>query len=222
MGHPMALDKLPESVLYDLLQDAATVLTGLYLERQRQATDPDDAASWWGQSRRRPRPGPRSRPRRPRRTHRAGRPVAARGRRAEHRLIYMVDGREHGDIDDRLDRQVQPYVFGGHQPSASARLVLLGAQPGAGKSRAVARILGADPDTDFVCRTGDALRPPAGDPERDCPDGHVEDVSGAPATRGPASLCDQDGDDDPGQDAQGVRADRHWPYVPDTLRWTGR
>ena len=47
MGHPMALDKLPESVLYDLLQDAAAVLTGLYLERQRQATDPDEAASWW-------------------------------------------------------------------------------------------------------------------------------------------------------------------------------
>ena len=47
MGHPTALDKLPESVLYDLLQDAAAVLTGLYLERQRQATDPDEAASWW-------------------------------------------------------------------------------------------------------------------------------------------------------------------------------
>jgi len=47
MGHPMALDKLPESVLYDLLQDAAAVLTGLYLERQRQATDPAEAASWW-------------------------------------------------------------------------------------------------------------------------------------------------------------------------------
>ena len=47
MGHPMALDKLPESVLYDLLQDAAAVLTGLYLERQREATDPDDAARWW-------------------------------------------------------------------------------------------------------------------------------------------------------------------------------
>lgn len=47
MEHPMALDKLPESVLYDLLQDAAAVLTGLYLERQRQATDQDVAASWW-------------------------------------------------------------------------------------------------------------------------------------------------------------------------------
>ena len=47
MGHPTALDKLPESVLYDLLQDAAAVLTGLYLERQRQATDPDDADEWW-------------------------------------------------------------------------------------------------------------------------------------------------------------------------------
>ena len=71
----------------------------------------------------------------------------------------MVDGREHDDIDDRFARQVRPYVFGGHQPSASPRLVLVGAQPGAGKSRAVARILSADPDTDFVYVTGDALRP---------------------------------------------------------------
>lgn len=40
----MALDELPEPVLYDLFQDAAAVLTGLYLERQRQAADPDDSA----------------------------------------------------------------------------------------------------------------------------------------------------------------------------------
>lgn len=71
----------------------------------------------------------------------------------------MADGRRHDDIDDRFAREVQPYVFGGHQPSASPRLVLLGAQPGAGKSRAAARIVGADPDTDFIYVTGDALRP---------------------------------------------------------------
>ena len=71
----------------------------------------------------------------------------------------MPDGREDDDIDDQFDRQIRPYVFGGHQPSTSARLVLVGAQPGAGKSRAVARILSADPDADFVYVTGDALRP---------------------------------------------------------------
>jgi hypothetical protein len=38
---------LPTSVLYDSVQDGAAVLTGLYLERQRQAADPDDAAGWW-------------------------------------------------------------------------------------------------------------------------------------------------------------------------------
>jgi hypothetical protein len=47
MGHELAWDELPEPVLYDLFQDAAAVLTGLYLQRQRQAVDPGDAASWW-------------------------------------------------------------------------------------------------------------------------------------------------------------------------------
>ena len=47
MAHGVTLEELPEPVLYDLLQDAAAVLTGLYLERQRQAANPSDAASWW-------------------------------------------------------------------------------------------------------------------------------------------------------------------------------
>ena len=47
MGHAVALDELPEPLLYDLFQDAAAVLTGLYLKRQRQAANPTDAASWW-------------------------------------------------------------------------------------------------------------------------------------------------------------------------------
>src|SRR5690349_4693256 len=71
----------------------------------------------------------------------------------------MVDGHEPDNIRDKFERQIRPYVFGGHQPATSPRLVLVGAQPGAGKSHAVARILSADPDTDFVYVTGDALRP---------------------------------------------------------------
>jgi hypothetical protein len=43
----MTLDERPEPVLYDLVQDAAAVVTRLYLERQRHTTDLADAASWW-------------------------------------------------------------------------------------------------------------------------------------------------------------------------------
>jgi Zeta toxin len=69
----------------------------------------------------------------------------------------MLDGT--GDIADLFDQQIRPYVFGGHRPSAAPRLVLVGAQPGAGKSYAIARIVKADADADFVYVTGDALRP---------------------------------------------------------------
>ena len=41
------LDELPASVVYDVLQDAATVLTGQYLQRQRDASDAAVASSWW-------------------------------------------------------------------------------------------------------------------------------------------------------------------------------
>src|SRR5262249_5090014 len=68
----------------------------------------------------------------------------------------MGEGRD--DIADQFNRQIQPYVFGGHQRSASPRLVLLGAQPGAGKSRGRADPA-PDPSIDFVYVTGDALRP---------------------------------------------------------------
>ena len=47
MAERVALEELPEPVLYDLFQDAAAVLTGQYLERQRHAASPSDAASWW-------------------------------------------------------------------------------------------------------------------------------------------------------------------------------
>jgi hypothetical protein len=41
------LDELPPSVLYDVFQDSASVLTGLYLERERGASDAPEAADWW-------------------------------------------------------------------------------------------------------------------------------------------------------------------------------
>jgi hypothetical protein len=46
MTDEVTLDELPQTVLYDLFQEAATVLTGLYLEQQR-AGDSADAATWW-------------------------------------------------------------------------------------------------------------------------------------------------------------------------------
>jgi hypothetical protein len=45
MARGVALDELPASVLYDVFQDAAAVLAGLYLERERGATDPSVAES---------------------------------------------------------------------------------------------------------------------------------------------------------------------------------
>lgn len=47
MATGVPLDELPASVLYDVFQDSASVLTGLYLERERGASDPSEAADWW-------------------------------------------------------------------------------------------------------------------------------------------------------------------------------
>jgi hypothetical protein len=71
----------------------------------------------------------------------------------------VATGPEPRGIADLFKQQVRPYIFDGHQRSASPRLVLLGAQPGAGKSHAIAGILHADPDADLVYVTGDSLRP---------------------------------------------------------------
>jgi hypothetical protein len=71
----------------------------------------------------------------------------------------VATGPEPREIADLFAQQVLPYIFEGHQPAASPRLVLLGGQPGAGKSHAIARILHADPDADLVYVTGDSLRP---------------------------------------------------------------
>jgi hypothetical protein len=47
MAHGLALENLPASVLYDVFQDAVAVLTGQYLQHEREASDPAVAASWW-------------------------------------------------------------------------------------------------------------------------------------------------------------------------------
>jgi hypothetical protein len=46
MTHEM-LDSLPASVVYDMFLDAAAVLTGQYLQQERDASDAAVAASWW-------------------------------------------------------------------------------------------------------------------------------------------------------------------------------
>jgi hypothetical protein len=43
----LSLDDLPTPTLYDLFQDVATALTGLYMERYREATDESVAVRWW-------------------------------------------------------------------------------------------------------------------------------------------------------------------------------
>ena len=71
-----------------------------------------------------------------------------------------VDGRLSPDVlADLFERQIKPYVFAGHRPSTAPRLVLLGGQPGSGKSYAVARLTRDDPNADLAVLTGDALRP---------------------------------------------------------------
>jgi hypothetical protein len=47
MAHGLALENLPASVLYDVFLDAVAVLTGQYLQQEREASDPAVAASWW-------------------------------------------------------------------------------------------------------------------------------------------------------------------------------
>jgi len=59
-----------------------------------------------------------------------------------------------------FQREVRAFVFDGHRPAAATPpvLVLLGGQPGAGKSMALARIAQRNPDQDLVPLTSDVLR----------------------------------------------------------------
>ncbi|NYH55295.1 hypothetical protein HNR06_004884 [Nocardiopsis arvandica] len=59
-------------------------------------------------------------------------------------------------LRDTFNTEVAPFVFRNRKPSSHPTLVLLGAQPAAGKSKAQAAIIQAHPD--MVPLTGDALR----------------------------------------------------------------
>ena len=88
------------------------------------------------------------------------------------------------------------------------------------------------PDPQCSAQSGPALaevRPPVGDEvvepasdeaERDGPHGDVVDHAPLAAASHPATIADHQGDDDPGDDAQRIRADRDRAEVPHALRRT--
>jgi hypothetical protein len=47
LSDAVPLDELSPSVLYDVFQDTANALTGQYLQRERDASDAQAAATWW-------------------------------------------------------------------------------------------------------------------------------------------------------------------------------
>ncbi|WP_017558050.1 zeta toxin family protein [Nocardiopsis baichengensis] len=64
------------------------------------------------------------------------------------------------ELDRRFATRVRPFVFGGYpKPSGRPTLVLLGAQPAAGKSSAAASVTRRHPEGALVPLTGDELRP---------------------------------------------------------------
>lgn len=50
MPNGLALENLPASVMYDVFLDSVAVLTGQYLQQEREASDPAVAASWWAKA----------------------------------------------------------------------------------------------------------------------------------------------------------------------------
>lgn len=62
------------------------------------------------------------------------------------------------ELADRFESYIKPFVFEGHHPSETPRLVLLGGQPAAGKSQAVAGLREHYAGEDLVAVTGDEFR----------------------------------------------------------------
>ncbi|MFJ9845873.1 zeta toxin family protein [Kitasatospora sp. NPDC101155] len=63
-----------------------------------------------------------------------------------------------GQLRDLFDRLVVPYVFGASQPSNQPIAILTGAQPAAGKSRAMAAVREQNADRDVIQLSGDDMR----------------------------------------------------------------
>ncbi len=63
-----------------------------------------------------------------------------------------------GQLQERFDRLVVPYVFAGRRPSDRPIAILTGAQPAAGKSQAMASVRQQNADRDVIQLSGDELR----------------------------------------------------------------
>ena len=75
------------------------------------------------------------------------------------------------------------------------------------------------PGREVQLRVGDhVIQPAADDPERHRPHHHIGDVVGIPPGGRPPPAGQPHGDQDPGDDAQRIRPDRHRPQVPHPLR----
>lgn len=73
---------------------------------------------------------------------------------AEARDFFLTEEQLH----DRFEERVRDFVFSGHAPQSTPVLVLLGAQPAAGKSQAMAAVEQRHAGRDLVPLTGDELR----------------------------------------------------------------
>ncbi|MFL4496502.1 zeta toxin family protein [Streptomyces sp. VTCC 41912] len=62
-------------------------------------------------------------------------------------------------LEERFEQRVKEFVFSGYEPQAQPVLVLLGGQPAAGKSQAMAATQQRHADRHLVPLTGDELRP---------------------------------------------------------------
>ena len=81
----------------------------------------------------------------------------------------------------------------------------------------VDRVLGPVPEVGLPVG-GDVIEPSADQAERHRPDRDVEDLTILAAAGDPTPVAPPHGDDDPDDDAQRVRPDRHRTEMPDTLR----
>lgn len=63
-----------------------------------------------------------------------------------------------GQLRDLFDTQVVDYVFGGRRPGDRPIAILTGAQPAAGKSRAMAKVRQRNAERDVIQLSGDELR----------------------------------------------------------------
>ncbi|MEY9211826.1 zeta toxin family protein [Thermobifida halotolerans] len=153
----------PTSVLYDVFDSTATQLSGAHLTLIRRAADDGEGQTWRTRRRaveeRRRAVDPDDRDALVQHTRLWLSEIAAlRGRLSEAAApeSHHVSPEDLESVFEDPDDGVREFVFHGHAPSPSPVLVLLGAQPAAGKSRVQAALVRRRPD--LVPVTGDRLR----------------------------------------------------------------